>query len=212
MKPVIIIGGGGHAKVVADALRESGAGILGFTDRDASRPPFQGISRLGDDSIIASHGPDDVVLAMGIGSVGTSPLRADLFSRFKGLGFRFATVIHPRACVARDAVIGEGTVIFAGAVVQPGCVIGENVILNTRASVDHDSHIAAHVHIAPGSTLSGGVTVGERALIGVGCTIIQGLTIGRESLVGAGSVVVRDVPAGQRVFGVPARSIPGGGS
>jgi sugar O-acyltransferase (sialic acid O-acetyltransferase NeuD family) len=209
MKPAIIIGGGGHAKVLASTLLALDHPILGFTDPDESRDLMLGVPRIGSDGIISSHDPSAVVLVNGIGCVEPGPLRATIFRRFKDLGYSFLTVIHPAASVAKDAVIGEGTAIFAGAVVQTAVTIGANAILNTRASVDHDCEIGSHVHIAPGVTLSGAVTVGDGTHLGVGCTVIQGVTIGTEALVGAGSVVLREVKAGARVFGNPARPIPG---
>ncbi|MBX3740910.1 MAG: acetyltransferase [Akkermansiaceae bacterium] len=212
MKPVIIIGGGGHAKVVASTLQAAGQPVLGFTDTGGARPEMSGIPQLGGDEAIAGYDPSSVELVFGIGCIQPGPARAAIFHRFKGMGYDFRTVVHPTAWVAPDVEIGEGTVVFAGAIVQPGTRIGVNTILNSRSSVDHDCRIGSHVHIAPGAVLSGAVVVGDGAHLGVGCTIIQGLTIGGEALVGAGSVVVRDVAAGHRVFGVPARPIPGGGA
>jgi sugar O-acyltransferase (sialic acid O-acetyltransferase NeuD family) len=208
MKPVIVIGGGGHAKVVAATLFELGARVLGFTDPDSSRTVLAGLARMGGDDAILRHPPADILLAHGLGSIGPSDLRARVFQKFKDLGYSFITLVHPSATVAADVEIGEGTVIFAGSVVQPGTRIGSNAILNTRCSVDHDCVIGPHVHIAPGATLSGGVLAASGCHIGIGASVIQGIAIGADSLVGAGSVVLRDVAAGSRVFGVPARVIP----
>ncbi len=209
MKPVIIIGGGGHAKVVASTLLKLQYPVLGFTDQDSTKPPLLGLPFLGSDEIITSHDPSEVLLVNGIGSIRPGPVRSGLFNRFKDLGHSFLTLIHPDASVAAETEIGEGTLIFAGAVVQPGTRIGRNCILNTRCSVDHDCVIGDHTHIAPGATLSGAVTTGGNCHIGVGATILQGIGIGRGALVGAGSVVVRPVAAGTSVYGVPARAKDG---
>jgi sugar O-acyltransferase (sialic acid O-acetyltransferase NeuD family) len=211
MKSVILIGGGGHAKVVASTLLQLEIPTLGFTDLDPEKSTLLGLPRLGTDEIILTHPPDSILLAQGLGSTRPGPLRAKVFDHFKSLGYTFITLIHPSATVASDVEIGEGTVIFAGAVIQPGTRIGPNSILNTRCSVDHDCHIGPHTHIAPGATLSGTITTGPHCHIGAGATIIQSLTLGENSLVGAGSVVLRQVPPDTTVFGIPAlplRSLP----
>lgn len=209
MKPVIIIGGGGHAKVVASTLLDLNIPVLGFVDPDPSKTTLLGLRRLGGDEAILDRSPDSILLALGLGCTRPTPLRAKVFDQYKSLGYTFVTAIHPAAIVASEVEIGEGTVIFAGAIVQPGVRIGPNCVLNTRCSVDHDCTIGAHNHIAPGATLSGSITTGSNCHIGVGSTIIQGLAIGENSLVGAGSVVLKNVLRGTTVFGIPARILPG---
>lgn len=208
MKPVIIIGGGGHAKVLASTLVEMNIPILGFVDPDTSKITLLGLPRLGGDEAILDHSPDSILLAQGLGSVSPDFVRSKVFDHHKSLGYTFVTAIHPTAIVAREVEIGEGTVIFAGAIVQPGTQIGQNCVLNTRCSVDHDCYIGPHNHIAPGATLSGSVTTGSNCHIGVGSTIIQGVILGENSLIGAGSVVLKQVPPNTTVFGIPARNLP----
>lgn len=207
MKPVIIIiGGGGHAKVLASTLLQLERDVLGFTDPDETKTFLCGVPRLGDDEAILGHHPAEVLLVNGVGSTRPDSPRGGIFARFKDFGYSFLTVVHPAAFVAREAEIGEGTAVFAGAIVQADARIGPNCILNTRCSVDHDCHIGPHNHIAPGATLSGTITTGAGCHIGVGATILQGLTLGEGSLVGAGAVVLRDVPPHTTVVGNPARS------
>lgn len=208
MKPVIIIGGGGHAKVLLSTLRELDHPVLGFTDPNEELESLQGAARLGGDEAILNYDPDEIFLVNGVGSTQPGPVRAKIFHHWKAKGYHFATLIHPDAVVAQEAEIGEGSMILAGAVIQTDVRIGENTIINTRSSVDHDSDIGPHVHIAPGSTLCGAVTVGEGCHIGAGATIIQGITIGAGAMVAAGSVVLREVKPESRVLGNPARIIP----
>jgi UDP-perosamine 4-acetyltransferase len=207
MKPIIIIGGGGHAKVIASTIRALGHSILGFTDPNERQNDLFGIVRLGNDAALSAHHSSHVLLVNGIGCTRPGSLRASVFHKFKNLGYSFATLIHPSAFVAAEANIGEGSVVFAGAVVQAGVSIGRNAIINTKASVDHDSNIGDHVHLAPGVVISGGVKIGDDAHIGVGATLIQGITIGTGVMVGAGAVVLRDTPPHSTVWGVPARII-----
>lgn len=206
-KPVILLGGGGHARVLLEALLLSGRTVLGITDPDAGKAAgtIMNIPVIGTDDAVLRFRPEDVELANGLGSVGSTARRAALFVAFRNRGYRFATAIHPAAVVSPTAIVEEGAQIMAGAIIQTGARIGMNAIVNTRAAVDHDCVIGAHAHLAPGVTLSGTVTVGDEVHIGTGATVIQGIAIGRGSTVGAGSVVVKTIPEGVTVYGVPAR-------
>jgi UDP-perosamine 4-acetyltransferase len=204
MRSLVVIGGGGHAKVLIEALLSLGVSVSGYTDLEKG-DPIQGVCYWGTDDQILRHNADKIQLVNGVGMVKSSQRRADIFRRFKQLGYSFATVIHNSAVIARGVELGEGVQIMAGAIVQPGCNIGANSIINTRAAVDHDAHIGENVHIAPGATLSGGVVVEDGAHVGTGATIIQNIRIGANSTVGAGAVVIKNIPPNVTVIGVPAR-------
>ena len=205
-RPVIIVGGGGHAKVVADVLQLQGYSVLGYTDIDSEKGYLPStIPFLGNDQAIFGHQPASIFLANGLGSVRSTAGRRQLYERFANAGYQFVKLIHPSAVVASNVMLGEGAQIMAGAVIQPGTSVDKNVIVNTKASLDHDCLISNHVHVAPGVTISGGVCVGEGTHIGTGAIIIQGISIGENCLIGAGAVVVADVKDGMAVTGVPAR-------
>ncbi len=210
-KPIIVIGAGGHAKVVIGSLLAAGAEIIGALDDDVSLhgKNILGVAVLGGDSVLAGHEPKNVMLVNGIGSTSVPERRQAVFERLKEQGYGFAAVIHPSAVIAADVETGEGSQIMAGAVVQPGVRMGCNVIINTRAGIDHECRIGGHVHIAPGATLSGEVTVGEGSHIGTGATVIEGVSIGNRSVIGAGAAVIGDVAGGATVTGVPAREPSG---
>ena len=186
-RPVIVIGAGGHAKVLIDAIKLSAIRIIGVTDLLDTK--LEGVKYLGTDQGIFNYKPDQILLVNGVGSVGVSAKRKNLFDQFKEKGYSFANVIHPSAVIGSRVELGEGVQIMAGAIIQTGAVIGRNTIINTRASVDHDAQIGDHVHIAPGAVLCGGVSVEEGAFIGAGATITQGTKIQKETLVKAGSLV-----------------------
>lgn len=206
MKPVILLGAQGHAKVVLDVLRECGFEVLGFITRGVGeKGALDGIASLGDETALDRYDPDKVLLANGVGTVGPIARRRALFDRMRARAYRFATLVHPRACVARSAQLGEGAQIMAGAVLQPDVRIGADTIINTSASIDHDCLIGEHVHIAPGVTLSGAVRVGDRSHIGTGASVIQGVAIGEDAFVAAGAVVTANVRPHCRVQGVPAK-------
>jgi UDP-perosamine 4-acetyltransferase len=205
--PIAILGGGGHARVVIEALRRAGESILGIID------PKPGIAESLPDGIRYLGGmlqelrPDQTNLALGVGSIdtGTAERRARLFGEAKAAGFAFRRVIHPSAILAADAVLGEGSQIMAGAILQPGVVLGANCIVNTGVRLDHDCRVGDHTHLAPGTVLSGDVQVGEGCHIGTGAIVIQGIRIGARAMIAAGAVITRDVESGAKVGPGPQR-------
>lgn len=205
--PVIIIGAGGHGKVVAEALLAAGHDVIGFTDKTRSKDEivYAGIKVLGDDRKIEYWAPKEVLLANGVGSLPGQTLRANIFDDWKQKGYFFTSVIHPSAVVASDSLLEEGVQLMAGAILQPGTRIGRNTIINTAASVDHDCNVGAHAHISPGAVLCGGVTVGDFCHIGASATVIQSRKVADATVVGAGAVVISDLLQGGTVTGVPAR-------
>lgn len=205
--PLILIGSGGHARVLLETLRLLGRNVLFLTDRDVARHGLSvgGIKIAGDDDIILQHPPQTVRLVNAVGSTDIAHSRHQVFKRFTEAGYAFATILHPSVTIAQDVKLGHGAQVMAGVILQPGVQVGADTIINTSASIDHDCVIGEHVHIAPGATLSGGVQVGALTHIGTGAIVIQGVRIGREVLIAAGGTVVKNVEDGTRVAGVPAR-------
>jgi UDP-perosamine 4-acetyltransferase len=206
MKPIIVLGGGGHARVLLSLLNRCDYTVLGIVDPNlAEGSVCDGVPVLGCDAVVADYAVDAVQLVNGVGALPRDGgLRQQLFNRFKAQGYTFATVIDPTAFVAPNAQLVEGVQVMAGAVVQVGAKIADNVIVNSGAIVEHDCHIGRHVHIAPGAVLSGGVVVEEACHIGTGAVVIQGISIGAGSIIGAGCVITRDIAANHIVY--PARS------
>lgn len=204
----IILGAGGHAAVVAEALEEchlpvEGCVAPGRPDVDDPRLPW-----LGDDRWLEAHDPATVRLFNGIGSVGAIGRRRSIYESLSGHGFAFPSLVHPRVAVSLRCVIGAGAQVMAGAILQTRVHLAENVIVNSGAIVDHDTWIGAHSHVATGAVVCGAVRIGEAVHIGAGAVVRQGLTIGDGAVVGAGAVVVKDVAPGETVIGSPARVLP----
>lgn len=201
--PVIVIGAGGHAVVVADALLAAGTPLLGFADISipVGEEFFNGVKILGDDDIFQHYNPQNVTVAIGIGFMPGSQAHHKICQKMKAMGFTIASIVHPSAIVGRDVRLKEGSQLMAGVIIQPRAVIGENVILNTGARIDHDSIIGDYSHIAPGATICGDVKVGDGCFIGAGATVIQGITIGDKAVIAAGVTVIADVSSGQTYFG-----------
>jgi sugar O-acyltransferase (sialic acid O-acetyltransferase NeuD family) len=203
--PIIVLGGGGHARVLIDVLLLQRRDLLGYTDVVKAGKRNVDLPHLGDDSAVLENDPENLTLVNGLGSIGPSTSRKKLYEHFLERGYRFETVVHPSATIASDVRLGEGVQIMAGAVVQTGTHLGANSIVNTGALVDHDCEIGAHVHIAPGVVLSGNVRIGEGAHVGTGAILIQGVTVGTQSIIGAGTVVLKNVPPRVTFVGVPGR-------
>jgi len=196
-KPVIIMGTGGHAKVVTDALKLSGKEILGFVTPDLQAgAEFCGRKILGDDESIKHYLPDEVELVNGVGSLPRKNIRWQLADKMRKQGYRFASVVHPDAVVASDVNLDKGVQIMAGVVIQPSTKIGQDSIINTGALIDHDCKIAENCHLAPGVVCSGGVIIGSNTHLGTGTIVMEYRTIGSNCAVAAGSVVFENISDG----------------
>lgn len=205
-KPVIILGNGGHAKVLTNVLQLQKRNVIGFTAPVVETNEY-GIEYLGDDNVVFKYSHQDVELINGIGSSSNTKLRRRLYEYFTKNKYTFSNVIHPQAINSLNVKLGEGIQIMAGVVIQPFAEISDNTIINTSSSIDHDCYIGKHCHVAPGVNISGSVTVGDSTHIGAGTTIIQNVNIGGSVLIGAGSVVLNDIENGQTAYGVPAKEV-----
>ena len=209
MKRLLVMGAGGHAKVVAESAIACLPSIeLAFIDaRYPELSTVLGWPVIGLDSDVPSFLNEypHIVVALG-----DNRLRAHRIAGLKNVGFELATVIHPRAWVSPTATIGCGTVIFAGAVINSGACLGEGCIVNTGATIDHDCNLGHGVHVSPGAHLGGGTIVGDRTWIGIGAAVCHCLDIGSDVVVGAGAAVVGNLPSSVKATGVPARIVEGG--
>ena len=210
-KPVVLLGAGGHARVIISQLRLQRRLIIGLLDDapDKQDQTIESIEVLGGLDELNKYAVDDVLLVNAIGSTGQPTVRRSVYRRFIADGYRFANIIHPECVLSIDTFrsVCHGIQVMAGAVAQPGAKLGENCLINTGATIDHDTTIGEHTHVAPGATVCGGVTIGGCCHIGAGATVVQGVKIGDGAVVGAGATVLRDVPAGQTVVGTPAKPI-----
>ena len=203
MSGILVLGAGGHGKVVADILCCQGRTVRGFLDDDPATwgGTRLGLPVLGAIATYVEYAPDGLVL--GIGDIAT---RTQVVERLGAPAHPlWCNAIHPTAIVARSVQLGCGVAIAAGVIVNPDTTLGDHSVINTGATVDHDCIIGAHVHVGPGVHLAGGIQVGRAAFIGIGASVNPWLTIGDGATVGAGSVVVADVPCHVTVKGVPAR-------
>lgn len=199
---VIVIGGGGHAKVVVSTLIALEMRVQAVYDDDPGKwgKDLCGAKIVGPLADLDSSSEMNAILA--IGDNRTRNILAKRFQRF-----RWLTVAHPHAFVHSSVSMGKGTVVFAGAVIQPDVVIGDHCIVNTNAAIDHDCVLGDFAHVGPGTCLAGDVSVQEGAFLATGGVAIIGRNIGKWSIVGAGGVVIEDIPDNVTAVGVPAKVI-----
>lgn len=205
----IILGAGGHGRVVLDILLRAGEHeVVGFVDSNPALVGrrIDGRKVLGDLSILpdlpAAYGVTGAIVA-----VGDNGVRREFADRVTAAGLALLNAIHPSANLAHNVTLGSNLVIAAGSLVCAHCHVGDSVILNTGCIVDHESMIGPGSHICPGARLAGRVTVDSGAFVGIGATVIQNVRIGYDAIVGAGAVVIRDVAPLTTVVGVPACEI-----
>ncbi len=198
----MIVGAGGHGKVVLDALIAAGMNASSIALSD-DNPGLAGALVLSFRVVAPALEPafkhTDFHVAIGANSI-----RSRVFARLVKAGGRPRIVRHPGAVVSGYAILGEGVFLAAGSVVAPDASIGSGCILNHGAVVDHECSVGAFSHIAPNATLGGRVSLSERVLVGAGANILPGISIGADAVIGAGAVVTRDIGRGEIVRGVPA--------
>ena len=206
LRPVIILGGGGHASVLAEICIEQGRQVLAVVSPEPllSRPAFRGLSHIHSDDDVLVFPVDDVELVNGVGGLPGSELRKTLTSKFSRVGYRFAKVVSPAAMVSKTVKLTEGVQVMPRATINAGASIGRHSIINSCSLLEHDSIVEDFVHIAPGATICGEAVIREGAQIGPNSVIAQGLEIGAYSVVGAGSSVVRSLPNYSKVL--PAKT------
>jgi UDP-perosamine 4-acetyltransferase len=212
----VILGAGGHGRVLLDCLQTSGTDFnYVFLDQDRGLwgQEMLGVPVLGDDTRL----PEVIergarFFLVGLGSTGDNGPRQRLFEL--GLSNRLEplTAMHPSAICSPRAKIGAGVQMLAGSIINAGARLGDNVIINSGAIVEHDCTVEDHVHIATGARLASTVHVSAGAHVGIGAVIRQSIHIGEGAIVGAGAVVVKDVPPYTIVIGVPARPLLKGSS
>jgi sugar O-acyltransferase (sialic acid O-acetyltransferase NeuD family) len=202
----VVIGAGGHGKVVADALSLMlGRDIDGFIDCNEA---LEGSSVLGY-SVLGGHewlfreaSERPIAAAVGIGNDSD---RQRLIASCIDSGIQVLTVVHPQAAVSKSAVVGAGSVVLAKAVLNPNSRVGQGAIINTAAIVEHDVEIGDFAHLAPNSTTGGAVRIGACCQIGLGAQILPSVSVGSGTCVGAGAVVLHDLPKNVVAIGNPAR-------
>ncbi|QYY30516.1 acetyltransferase [Cupriavidus pinatubonensis] len=207
MENIVIIGSGGHAKSVIDAVEtQRKHHIVGLID--TSRREVMGYRVLGDEAalpiLVREYRIDGALIAIGDNSA-----RAQVAKRIMALcpGLRFPAAIHPATSIGRGTTIGEGSVVMAGVVINACSTVGRHCIINTGACVDHDCEVGDYASLAPGVVTGGECKIGVFSAIGLGANLIHGITVGDDVVIGAGSLVARDIEPLTVAYGLPSKVI-----
>jgi len=207
-RPAIIIGAGGHGRVVLDILRQvGGVDPVGFIDADVSRAgaTVDGLPIMGAINLLPKLVKQEVKSA--IVAIGDNRARVSYARMVIEQGMELVNAVHPSALVSATAKIGRNVVVAVGAIIGTDAHIGDSCIVNTGAVIDHECRIGEGVHICPGALLAGRVEVQMGAFVGLGAKVLPCLKVGANAVVGAGALVREDVPENATVVGVPARVI-----
>lgn len=200
--PVVLIGGGGHASVLADILLSQGREIVAIICPDdiSHRKVFSGITQLHHDSEIYQFDPASVKLVNGVGVLPNSQVKKKLNEYFLKFGYQFETVIANSATISYYAEVGIGAQILSGVIIQAGVNIGAHTIVNTGSIIEHDTMIGLYNHIAPSAVICGQVKTGNNVFIGANSTIIQNIKIDNDVVIAAGTVITKDLQAKQTCY------------
>lgn len=212
MDKIILLGGGGHCKVVIETiLLEKKYDVVGIIDlQEKVGQSVSSIPIVGTDEELREYLIKKVDFCfITLGSVGNPNLRIKLFNKAKEIGFKFPNIIHPGSMISKSAKMGEGNYIAAGVIINADSIIGSNCIINTSTVIEHDCKIGDFVHFASGVTLCGGVEIGSFSHIGSGSVVIQHLRIGKNTIIGAGSTVIEDIGDNIVAYGNPCKEIRG---
>ncbi|WP_342421223.1 acetyltransferase [Paenibacillus sp. FSL E2-0178] len=203
MDNLLILGAGGHGKVVAETAMLTGRwNNIAFLDNDNTLNRVLGIPVIGDFDTYLDH---KKTYSNAIVAVGNNRNRHVWLTKLEKAGYKIPVIIHPSSIVSKFSGIESGTVVLANAVINANASIAQGCILNTSCTIDHDCVIGKGVHISPGVNVSGTVTINDYSWLGVGAKIVNNITIGSNAIVAAGAVVISDIPDSVMVAGVPAQ-------
>ncbi|QGU94990.1 serine acetyltransferase [Clostridium bovifaecis] len=209
MEKIILVGGGGHCKVIIDIIKSTMKyEIVGIVDKKGIGEKISDVPIIGNDDVLSelyNKGVENAFVC--IGALNNMPLRDEIYYKLKRIGFKIPKLVHNRAVVSPYSEILSGTCVMPGAVINPGACIGENCIINTSCVIEHDCNIGRNTHISPKSAIAGGSIVGYNCHVGIGSAILQKVKIGNNVVIGAGAVVLNDIQDNSTVVGVPAKII-----
>lgn len=196
--PFLLIGAGGHARVLLELLRLRGEEVAGCLDADPAKKggDVEGVPVLGGDERLKGFAAKNIRLVNAVGVVKDTAARRAVFEKFRSLGYAFPPLAAPSAHVSASAVMEEGSQLLTRAVLHPGARLEQNALVNTAAVVEHDCRVGRHAFIGPGAVICGGAVLEEGVLVGAGAVVLPGVRLGAGARVAAGTVVRRDVAAG----------------
>lgn len=208
-KNIIILGAGGHSKVILDLIEQNGWDFCGFIDKKSKgMPKLNENLVIGDDNDLSELFAKGIkYAALGIGHVGNFDTRNEVYYKLKAIGYILPNLMHPNAVISKTVKMGEGNVFMAGSIVNAWASIGDISIVNTHATIEHGVILEDNSHVAPGAVILGDAHIERNAFIGAGSIIVQGITVGEECIIGAGSVIIKNAEKRTVMVGNPGRVI-----
>lgn len=201
-KKIVIIGAGGHGKVVANIAKLNGYEQILFLDDGGTKNTNGMYPIVGTTEEIVNYRDYDFIVA-----IGNNQIRKKITDNLFEQSFKVVNLVHPTAVIDDTAIMGLGSVVMANAVINACAKLGKGCIVNTSATVDHDDVLGDYVHVCPGAHIAGTVAIGNEAWIGIGASVINNVTIASNCMIGAGSVIVKNLSESGTYVGVPARRI-----
>lgn len=203
MSGLLILGAGGHGKVVADiAITTRKWDNIAFLDNNKNLTTVLGFPVLGD---FDSYENYKEIYSAAFVAIGNNKARMQWIRKLKQDKYDIPVILHPSSIISRFSEVGLGSVVMAGTVINAGVNIGQGCIINTGSTIDHDCEIEEGVHISPGVNLSGTVRIKSLSWLGVGTKISNNISIGTNVIVAAGATVINDIPDNVMVAGIPAK-------
>ncbi len=210
MKKIVIAGAGGFGRELLQWIKDINAvkptwEIVGFIDDN-----LQALDGIEIDYKVVGTIKDwcpkkDEEFALAFGS---PELKRKIVSIIKEKGGNFATIIHPTALLSEFAHYGEGLIMFPYSKLSCNTTVGDFVtILSTQ--IGHDNEIGDYTVISGGCNIVRNVKIGKDVFLAAGVCIAQDVIIGDGAYLGLGSVILKDVAPGAKMFGNPARVVPG---
>lgn len=199
---LLIIGAGGHGKVVADiAMKMKKWSTIRFLDGNKEISSSMGIEVIGKPEDALSYIEDNDIFV----GIGNNSVREKIQSQLDDSGATIPTLIHPSSTIGSDVTIERGTVVMAGSIINCSTDIGRGCIINTGSTIDHDNIIGSYAHISPGVNIAGTVNIGNKTWLGIGSIIKNNINITHNCKIGAGAVVVKDIKETGVYIGIPAK-------
>jgi sugar O-acyltransferase (sialic acid O-acetyltransferase NeuD family) len=207
IKPIVLIGGGGHCKSCIEVLETSGYTIVGILEKKPSANNVFAIPVIGDDDSIFEFVSKKYNFLITIGQIKNSNLRVKLYEKIKSLSGELAIVISSLSSVSKHSQIGEGSIMMQQVIINAGTSIGNNCIVNNKALIEHDCTIDDHTHISTAAVINGGCTIGKRVFVGSNSVVAQEVRITDDVIIGAGSVIIKNIQEAGTYAGNPAKKI-----
>ena len=209
MKPIILIGGGGHCISCIDVIEQTGLyqilGILDIPDKFGQK--VLSYSIIGNENELEKFIPECSDFLISVGQIKSASLRETIFNKVKLAGGNLPVIISPIANVSKFARIEEGTIVMHHVLVNAGASIGKACILNSKSLIEHEATVGNFCHISTASIVNGQANIGEYCFVGSNTVVANNTSVIANTVIAAGSQVLRSIEFPGTYIGSPLRKI-----